>query len=133
MVRLLEEDGEAGFTTRAVCIAANMTAPTLYHHFGNADGLLSAVLTEGFRQLLGRKKTAEQSPDAELALREGWDDYVRFAAERPRLYAAMMTRFLQGAIIPAAEESFVLLRQRVEALEAEGRLAIAASDAAAVL
>jgi hypothetical protein len=32
---------------------------------------------------------------------EGWDDYVRFSAERPRLYAAMMARVLRGAAIPA--------------------------------
>ena len=37
------------------------------------------------------------------ALRAGWDDYVRFAAARPRLYAAMMSRVLQGAQIPAPE------------------------------
>jgi len=130
---LLEQKGEAHFSTRAVCTAANVTAPTLYHHFGSADGLLSAVLTEGFRQLLESKKAAEQSSDAEVALCEGWDDYVRFAAERPRLYAAMMTRFLQGTTIPAAEEAFALLRQQVAALEAEGRLAIAASDAVSVM
>lgn len=132
-LELLEKDGEAHFTTRAVCTAAHVTAPTLYHHFGSADGLLSAVLTEGFRQLLQSKKAAEQSPDAEAALREGWDDYVRFAAERPRLYAAMMARFLQGANIPAAEEAFALLGQQIAALEAEGRLAIVASDAASVM
>lgn len=132
-LRLLEQEGEARFSTRAVCDVANVTAPTLYHHFGNADGLLSAVLTEGFRQLLASKNLAEQSSDARVALCEGWDDYVRFAAERPRLYAAMMTRFLQGASIPAAEEAFAVLRQQVAALEAEGRLAIAASDAASVM
>jgi len=130
---LLEQKGEAHFSTRAVCTAANVTAPTLYHHFGSADGLLSAVLTEGFRQLLESKKAAEQSPDAEAALREGWDDYVRFAEERPSLYAAMMARFLQGATIPAAEEAFALLRRQIAALEAEGRLAIAASDAACIM
>ncbi|MGH8229505.1 MAG: TetR/AcrR family transcriptional regulator [Steroidobacteraceae bacterium] len=132
-LRLLDREGEARFSTRSVCAAAKVTAPTLYHHFGSADGLLSAALMEGFRQLLESKKAAEQSSDAESALREGWDDYVRFAAERPRLYAAMMARFLQGATIPAAEEAFALLRQQIAALEAEGRLAIEASHAASVM
>lgn len=132
-LRLLEQKGEAHFSTRAVCTAANVTAPTLYHHFGSADGLLSAMLTEGFRQLLEGKKAAEQSSDAEAALRAGWDDYVRFAAKRPKLYAAMMARFLQGVDIPAAREAFALLRQQIAALGAEGRLAIAAPEAASVM
>ncbi len=46
-----------------------------------------------------------RSPDPIAALRAGWDNYVRFAAERPRLYAAMMARILQGADIPAADAS----------------------------
>ena len=132
-LRLLEQDGESRFSTRAVCTEASVTAPTLYHHFGSADGLLSAAVMEGFRQLLTRKKTAERSPDAELALRQGWDDYVRFAKDRPRLYAAMMARFLQGAAIPAAEEAFALLRQQIDALAAEGRLALKAPQAASLM
>ena len=132
-LRLLEQEGESRFSTRAVCAEANVTAPTLYHHFGSADGLLSAALMEGFRQLLTRKKTAKRSPDAELDLREGWDDYVRFAKERPRLYAAMMARFLQGATIPAAEEAFAHLRRQIDALAAEGRLALKAPQAASLM
>ena len=41
---VLERDGEGQFSTRAVCAIANVTAPTLYHHFGNANGLLSAAM-----------------------------------------------------------------------------------------
>ena len=34
-------------TTRAVCDAANVKAPTLYHHFGDKNGLLDAVVAKG--------------------------------------------------------------------------------------
>src|SRR5215468_7240085 len=107
-LKVLEEEGEAQFSTRAVCALANVTAPTLYHHYGCADGLLSAVMAEAFSQFLDSKK-AVKSTEPVTALREGWDDYVRFAAARPRLYAAMMSRVLQGAQIPAAHEAFTLL------------------------
>jgi len=129
-LQALEQDGEAQFSTRAVCAIANVTAPTLYHHFGNADGLLSAAITEAFSQFLKSKKAAIQSPDPELALRQGWDDYVRFAAARPRLYMAMMSRVLGGSDIPAAEQGFALLRQQILAIATEGRLAVAAETAA---
>jgi len=57
-LKVLEQDGEAQFSTRAVCAIANVTAPTLYHHFGNADGLLSAAMAEVFVQFLESKKAA---------------------------------------------------------------------------
>jgi AcrR family transcriptional regulator len=121
-LKVLEEEGEAQFSTRAICAIANVTAPTLYHHFGNADGLLSAAIAEAFRQFLESKKAAVNSPDPETALRQGWDDYVRFAAARPRLYAAMMTRVLKGGTLAAAEQGAALLTQRIQAIAAEGRL-----------
>ena len=132
-LKVLEDDGEDQFSTRAVCALANVTAPTLYHHYGSADGLLSAAMTEAFAQFLESKKAAVQSPDPVTALREGWDDYVRFAAARPRLYAAMMSRVLNGAQIPAAEQAFALLIKRVAAIAADGRLALAVAAAADLL
>ena len=129
-LKVLEEEGEARFSTRAVCAIANVTAPTLYHHYRSADGLLSAAMAEAFAQFLESKKTAVQSLDPVTALREGWDDYVRFAAARPRLYAAMMSRILRGGQIPAAEQAFALLIQRIAAVAAEGRLACTIEAAA---
>lgn len=129
-LKVLEEEGEAQFSTRAVCAIAKVTAPTLYHHFGNADGLLSAAMTEAFRQFLESKKAAVSSPDPETALRQGWDDYVRFAAARPRLYAAMMGRVLSGAAIPAAKQGAALLTARIEGIASEGRLALTVQAAA---
>ena len=121
-LKVLEEDGEAQFSTRKVCAIANVTAPTLYHHYGSADGLLSAALAEAFGQFLESKKAVIRSADPVVVLREGWNDYVRFAAMRPRLYAAMMSRVLDGADIPAAEQAFALLLARIAAIAAKGRL-----------
>ena len=58
------------------------------------------------------------------------DDYLRFAAARPQLYAAMMSRVLKGAQIPAAEQAFALLIKRIAAVAAEGRLALTVEVAA---
>ena len=122
-LKVLDDEGEAQFSTRSVCAIAKVTAPTLYHHYGSADGLLSAALAEAFAQFLESKRAAIQSPDPVMALREGWDDYVRFAAARPRLYAAMMSRVLDGAEIPAATQAFALLIERIAVIAAEDRLA----------
>ena len=132
-LKIIERDGAAEFSTRAVCSLAEVTAPTLYHHFGSADGLLSAAIAEAFEQYLASKKVADQQPDGETALREGWDNYVRFAANRPRLYAVMISRLLLGARIPAAEEARALFAARMKGLAAEGRLAMEPEVAADLL
>ena len=129
-LKLLEEEGEAHFSTRSVCAIANVTAPTLYHHYGSANGLLSAAIAEAFAQFLESKRAAVQSADPVMALREGWDDYVRFAAARPRLYAAMISRVLDGATIPAAEQAFTLLIERIAAIACKGWLALTVEAAA---
>lgn len=121
-LKLLEDEGEPQFSTRRICTLAGVTAPTLYHHYGSADGLLSAAMAEAFAQFLASKQASIQSPEPVMALREGWDDYVRFAAARPRLYAAMMGRVLGGADIPAARQAFAMLIGRIEAIADIGRL-----------
>ena len=127
---ILEQKDAAQFSTRAVCAIANVTAPTLYHHFGSVDGLLSAAVAEAFRQFLEGKRIAKRSSDPAAALRQGWDNYVRFAAERPRLYAAMIGRVLLGATIPAAEQARAVHREHIAALAAQGLLTMPAEAAA---
>jgi len=90
-------------------------------------------MAEAFSQFLDSKKAAVKSTEPVIALREGWDDYVLFAAARPRLYAAMMSRVLQGARIPAARQAFALLIERIAAIEAQGRLALTVVAAADVM
>jgi hypothetical protein len=85
-------------------------------------------MAAAFPQFLENKKAAVQSLDPVTALSEGWDDYVRFAAAR--LYAAMMSRVLKGAQIPAAEQAFGLLIERIAAIAAGGRLALEINVAA---
>lgn len=129
-LEVLEREGESQFSTRAVCTLAKVTAPTLYHHFGNADALLSAAIALAFEQFLASKRKAISSHDPVTALMEGWDNYVRFASERPRLYSAMMSRVLLGAEIPAAKQAYEILIECIKAVAAEGKLAMEVEAAA---
>jgi hypothetical protein len=90
-------------------------------------------MEEAFTQFLKSKGAAAQSSDPVAVLRDGWDDYVRFAAARPRLYAAMLGRVLQGAQIPAAHQAFAVLIERISAIAAQGSLALAVEVAADVM
>jgi AcrR family transcriptional regulator len=61
---LLEQGGPDAVTTRAVCDAANVGAPTLYHHYGDKNGLLDALVVRGVKTFLKRKQAVPDTADA---------------------------------------------------------------------
>jgi AcrR family transcriptional regulator len=75
---LLEQGGPAAVTTRAVCDAANVGAPTLYHHYGDKNGLLDALVAKGVKAFLKRKRAVPDTADARADLISGWESFVEF-------------------------------------------------------
>lgn len=125
---LLERDGADAVTTRAVCQAAGVTAPTLYHHFGDKDGLLRAVVARGVAEFMARKRATRQTADALADLKRGWNGWIGFAIERPRLFRLMVESTRSDA--SASQEAFVIMRGVVERLNAERGLATDVETAA---
>jgi AcrR family transcriptional regulator len=89
---LLEQGGPDAVTTRAVCDAANVGAPTLYHHYGNKNGLLDALVAKGVKAFLKRKQAVPETTDARSDLISGWESFVEFALDRPQLFRLMLQR-----------------------------------------
>jgi AcrR family transcriptional regulator len=118
---LLEREGPDGVTTRAVCDAANVKAPTLYHHFGDKNGLLDALLAKGLDAFLKRKQASPETADALKDLISGWESFIGFALERPQLFRLMVRRFGDNPTIMAA--AMATTDARLTRLAAEGRLA----------
>ncbi len=50
-LRLFLERGFDSVSTRQICVAAGVTQPSLYHHFGNKEGLYLAAIEESFKHL----------------------------------------------------------------------------------
>ncbi|HEX8731729.1 MAG TPA: TetR/AcrR family transcriptional regulator [Ktedonobacterales bacterium] len=50
-MRLFLRDGYDSVATRQVCLAAGVTQPSLYHHFGSKEGLYFAVIAQWFSDL----------------------------------------------------------------------------------
>jgi AcrR family transcriptional regulator len=103
--RLLAAAGELlaespDVSTRAICDRAGVQAPTLYHYFGNKQGLLAAVVETRFTSHMD-EMTANGDPVA--ALRESWDHHVRFGLANPNHYA------LTSTLMPAAEKLLAVL------------------------
>jgi AcrR family transcriptional regulator len=130
---LLAKHGAEGLTTRAVCEAAGVTSPTLYHHFRDKDGLLAAVVSDAFERFLAAKRssTAHSSGDPVEDLKQGWDNSVNFADQHPKVYAAML---VAAANHPEAiRQAYLLLLQALAPVARAGRLRVEMELAAQTL
>ncbi|GLY76326.1 TetR/AcrR family transcriptional regulator [Actinoallomurus iriomotensis] len=128
--QLLAESGGAPISTRAVCAAAGVGAPTLYHHFGDKDGLLDAVVAYGYDRYLEGKRSRPSSGDPVEDLRRGWDAHVEFGLTHPAFYALMHGAGRRAA---ASREGYQILLGETEAVARAGRLRVPVRAAADML
>ncbi|PQA78666.1 TetR/AcrR family transcriptional regulator [Rhodoferax sp. TS-BS-61-7] len=125
---LLETHGPAGLTTRAVCEAAGIKAPTLYHYFGDKSGLERALIQRGLDEFMQRKRAPHASADPLEQLRFGWDIALEFALKRPTLYALIAQHALTQPTLIA--DAHALMQARVQRLVDLGRFQGPTEDAA---
>jgi AcrR family transcriptional regulator len=88
--RVLERDGLAGLTLRAVAREAGVSHAAPTHHFGDLTGLVSELAAIGFRQFNASMKAASASgttlPEKGMANAKA---YVAFAQAHPGMYGLM--------------------------------------------
>jgi len=88
--RVLERDGLAGLTLRAVAREARVSHAAPTHHFGDLTGLLSELATIGFRQF-NDATAATGATDASLVEKaiDRAKAYVAYAQAHPGMYGLM--------------------------------------------
>ncbi|GHB11487.1 TetR/AcrR family transcriptional regulator [Streptomyces termitum] len=86
---LLEEDGSAALSLRAVARRAGVSPTAPYRHYADRDALVSAVAAEGYRELAESLAAAHPAPSAPGELASVAVAYVRFALDHPALFRAM--------------------------------------------
>jgi AcrR family transcriptional regulator len=126
---LLNASPDRDISTRAVCDAVGVGAPTLYRQFGDKNGLLSAVVDYGFDRYLSMKRAAKPSADPVADLLSGWDSHVTFALAHPAVYRLMFSPSFEQ-VPKAAQEALGLLQDILERCAEAGRLQIAPASAA---
>jgi AcrR family transcriptional regulator len=126
---LLAESADT--STRAVCDAAGVTAPTLYHYFGDKEGLLTAVVDFGWAAFLQTKRTVAAVVHEHIAddVRAGWDNHLQFARENPNFYKLMWSPGI-AANSAALREAYQMLYERLKLGAARGQLRMSAETAA---
>ncbi|MCP2257644.1 transcriptional regulator, TetR family [Streptoalloteichus tenebrarius] len=131
--RLLAESGGEPVSTRAILTEAGVGAPTLYHHFGDKEGLFEAVVRYGFEEYLARKRELPSSGDPVEDLRRGWDAHVEFGCAHPAFYALMYGRARPGRQPSAATEATALLVGLLERVARAGLLRVEVEWAARMI
>lgn len=107
--KLLAESGGEPVSTRAVLAEAGVGAPTLYHHFGDKQGLFDAVVAHGFAQYVARGRQLPSSDDPVADLRRSWVEHIEFGLAHPQFYALMYGQSRPGGRPAAADEAHELL------------------------
>jgi len=131
---LLAHSADADVSTRAACEAAGVTAPTLYHHFRDKEGLLAAVVDFGWAAFLESKRTTAAVVHAHVAddIRAGWDNHLEFARENPNFYKLMWSPSV-SANSAAFREAFQMLYDRLELGAGRGQLRVSVETGARVI
>jgi AcrR family transcriptional regulator len=127
---LLTQSADVDVSTRAICDAAGVTAPTLYHHFGDKDGLLAAVVDFGWATFLETKLAVAAIVHDHVAddIRAGWDNHLQFARENPSFYKLMWSPAV-AATSSAVREAYQMLYDRLELGAGRGQLRMSAEAA----
>ena len=131
---LLAQSADVDVSTRAICDAAGVTAPTLYHHFGDKDGLLAAVVDFGWAVFLETKLAVAAVVHDHVAddVRAGWDNHLEFARENPAFYKLMWSPQV-AASSTAVREAYQMLYDRLELGAGRGQLRLSVEAASRIV
>jgi AcrR family transcriptional regulator len=129
---LILEDGFERFSMRRLVARCGYTAPTLYHHFGDKQGLLDALVEERFRLVLEHIRGVPRRSDPADTLRAILHEVVRFGLENPTHHRLLSMAPASGASEPAsARRAREVLEAPLAELAARGRLAVPGTEQAA--
>ncbi|MEY9186063.1 AcrR family transcriptional regulator [Bradyrhizobium sp. USDA 326] len=122
--RVLERDGLAGLTLRAVAREAGVSHAAPTHHFGDLTGLLSELAAIGFRQFNAAMASAcdAATTPLERALARP-KAYIAYAQAHPGMYGIMFRTerldYSRPSLHEAAEASFAGLANAIGMMRQE--------------
>ena len=127
---LLANSAGGAVSTRQITQLAGVTAPTLYHHFGDKEGLFDAVVAAGFEEYVAGERDFAPSGQPLEDIRRMWDNHVQFGLKQPELYLVMF-----GNIRPESRPAVVadaegLMEEMLNKAAVAGQLNVPPREAA---
>ena len=108
---VLDEEGVAGLTTRAVAGRANASLPAVYEVFGDKAGIVREVFFHGFHLLAEELSALPETTDPLAGVRQVAEAFRRFIVGNPVLAEIMFARPFAD-FDPTAEETKAGVRVR---------------------
>jgi AcrR family transcriptional regulator len=128
---ILEADGLAALSLRAVARRAGVSPAAPYHHFPDKQALLDAVAERGFDALTAAMTTRmDKVSGAAARLDASGIGYVAFAVENPALCGLMFSAVGQNpsvgtALDGARQRAYAVLQHAAAACSPEGKVSAA--------
>jgi AcrR family transcriptional regulator len=118
-LELFSARGYEGIGVQEIVDAANITKPTLYHYFGNKEGLLKEIFVERFTPFIEKLRAASTyHGDLPLCLDRVVETYFAFARSEKNFYRLLLALMYGppgsqalGIAFSFAEEPFRLLEK----------------------
>lgn len=117
-------------STRQITERAGVTAPTLYHHFGDKDGLMEAVVARGFEEFIRSEGSIERTDAPIEDVKRLWDVHVQFGVTHAQLYLLMFGNAGPSRRPGVVVEAERLLEAELTRLALAGQLAVRPVEAA---
>jgi AcrR family transcriptional regulator len=128
---LLVDGGYEGFSMRRLAARCGYTAPSIYHHFGDKQGLLDAIVEERFQLILERLRQVRRRRDPADTVRAMIGEFVQFGLENPDHYKLLdLPRPEDAPQPPSGERVRELIHVQLEDLDEAGRLTSGSVDEA---
>ena len=93
---LMVEKNGSDFSIRSLGERSGYSAPTVYHHFGDKDGLIDALLEERVARLADQLERVEPTGDAKADLRALLLGYFEFSSSNQTFTRLMWTLSRKG-------------------------------------
>ncbi len=132
---LLLESGADDFSIRELARSCGYSAPTIYNHFEDKDGVIDALLEERFARLGDAVRLVEPHAEPLQNARRMALAFMRFGRENPAFYRLIssLSRKGRSRTPPAVEQTRERLQKPMDQLAAAGRLRVDPESAAQAL
>jgi AcrR family transcriptional regulator len=122
---LLLKAGLGGFSVRSLVECCGYSAPTIYHHFKDKDGLIDAVLEQRMTLLAGDLLRVPLAEDPIENLRALTRAFAQWGLRNPTHYQLLMQgRERDAGVIESAEAARKVMERPAEQLAERGWIAL---------
>ena len=127
---LLANSAGAPVSTRQITQLAGVSAPTLYHHFGDKEGLFDAVVSAGFEEYVAGERDFAPSGQPLVDIRRMWDNHVQFGLKQPELYLVMFGNIRPESRPAIVADAEAVMEEMLNKAAAAGQLSVQPREAA---